>query len=445
MGEAILARRGGGAKINGIIEQYRIAAKENISAGDFVQFINEVKFAAEKQLSSTSYTGSSTSAVLLSNGRVFIAYSYGSSPYLYCIIVSIDDTNIVLGPELLLSSAGYDGSRIDTKLLPDGRVFIAHSRGSNYQLYGLVVKIDNMTPMINISDTLLSSAAQSGNAISIVLLKGGAIFIAHSYGTASYLYGMVVSITDTNIVGGADTLISNVDQSGRYIGAILLHTGKICIAHSITTSYVLVCTIVAIEGLVVSPGKYTTISPTNLSGQNYIQPILVPTGEVVIIHSYSGSLYLYGIVITIDNTDTVKEIGADTQLSLTTGTTQRPSIELLSDGRIFIARKDGGTLSAYLHGIIIATIGLTIKLGKYTQISSLAISTSGINLSTLLLSTNRLLVVYGNVETTARMVGMVSQDLGVRASDGYKFSDDLLGIAKSDSNNGLVNVYTPGI
>ena len=84
-----------GIKINGIIEDYYAYAGENISAGDFVEFVNGIASktnygeSADTQLCTANYTGEVISAIALDENRVFIAHSYATDRHLYGIVCMI--------------------------------------------------------------------------------------------------------------------------------------------------------------------------------------------------------------------------------------------------------------------------------------------------------------------------------------------------------------------
>lgn len=71
---------GGDLDINGIIEEYQVLAGENISAGDFVEFVTNIH---EKLNITTRSCYEAPSCILLENNKVFIAYPYTDSLYLY--------------------------------------------------------------------------------------------------------------------------------------------------------------------------------------------------------------------------------------------------------------------------------------------------------------------------------------------------------------------------
>ena len=183
---------GNGFKINGIIEDYYAYAGENISAGDFVEFINGVasqtiETSSAKEISNQKYSAYSTSAVALDNNRVFIAHCIDSSNYyLYGIVCTIDGATVTAGTDTQLSAESLAGYTISTVLLKDGKVFIAHDYGEgNHYLYGMVCTINGTTITAG-TDTSIYASSYGGYRISTELLPSGEVFIAHSGNGTNY-------------------------------------------------------------------------------------------------------------------------------------------------------------------------------------------------------------------------------------------------------------------
>ena len=108
----------GGMSINGIIQDYYAYAGENISAGDLVEYVNgiarETNYgeSVDTQLSSETKTGEVISAVTLDENRVFISHSYGSDYYLYGLVVTVNGNTITCGTDTQLSSTTHSGYSI---------------------------------------------------------------------------------------------------------------------------------------------------------------------------------------------------------------------------------------------------------------------------------------------------------------------------------------------
>lgn len=81
----------GGLNIRGIVEEYKVAAGENVRAGDFVEFVNNYD---DTFLSNNIYH-KAISAVTLNENKVFIAYLTHSDNYeIHGIVYEINETGI---------------------------------------------------------------------------------------------------------------------------------------------------------------------------------------------------------------------------------------------------------------------------------------------------------------------------------------------------------------
>lgn len=133
----VLGQTGSSLKINGLIEEYTVASGGNVNAGDFVSFVNDsISNENELELNSNAVKWD-ISAVLLNENKVFIAYS-SSDDYLYGVICTIDDKNVTVSNATQLSSISNSGYMYrSVTVLDNNTVFIAHSVGSSFYLYGL--------------------------------------------------------------------------------------------------------------------------------------------------------------------------------------------------------------------------------------------------------------------------------------------------------------------
>lgn len=91
MGEAFITRRGGSQIIQGLIDEYLIAAGENITAGDFVSFINgKSKYIADFQpIAASNYSGSVLGCAKFNENKLAIFYRITGSTDLFVILVDV--------------------------------------------------------------------------------------------------------------------------------------------------------------------------------------------------------------------------------------------------------------------------------------------------------------------------------------------------------------------
>ena len=387
MGQAKLyGQKTRGININGIIKDYYAYAGENISAGDLVEYINGIAStttgtSVDTQLSSTDYTGDVISAVQLDNSRIFIAHSYSADYYLYGIVVTINGTAITAGTDTQLSTT-YTARAISTQLLSNGNIFIAHDSGySNYYLYGMIVSINGNTISAGADNKLNANTSLTGATISTQLLPNGNIFIAHSF-TRYRLYGMIASINGNSISTGADTRLSGTNISGSIISTQLLSNGNIFIAHSYDSNYYLYGIVCIINGTTITTGNDMGIEKTTPhSGSKDISTVVLPNNNVFIAHRSTGQAYLYGIVCTIDGS-LIFVNGTDTIINDSeTNTGFKISAVALDNTRVLITHSYSS--SYYLYGVVVTINDITITTGTDTQLN--VETYSGPKISSLLL------------------------------------------------------------
>jgi hypothetical protein len=298
------------------------------------------------QLSTTRYSGYRIALVKLDSNRVFIAHGQDqTNHYLYGMLVTIDGTTITKDTDTQLSTIAFSGAYISAELLPNGNIFIAHDYdSSNRYLFGMVVTIDGNT-IIAGTDTVISSSTKTGVTISTCLLPNGNVFIAHSYGSDYYLYGIVCSISGTTITAGSDTVISTINSSGgnSYMSVLTLSDGNVFIAHRGENIYLygMICTI---DGTTITKGTDTLISSATQAG-TYISTYLLPNGNVFIAHRGDNLNELNGMVCSIEGA-TIKAY-TDTLLISGEAVSSVVPPTLLIGECIFIAHNN--SLSYYLN------------------------------------------------------------------------------------------------
>ena len=375
MGEAFLDyKKGAGLKLNDIIEEFKYVYKgQNIKAGDFVNFINGVAGQTTETSVDTvidnvnTYAGYKISAVVLNSNKIFVSHSYGSNYYLYGVVLTINGATITLGSDTQLSSTAYSGNAMETIVLDENRVFIARRNGSSSggSLYGMICTINGTTITVN-TDTAINSSNYTGTTISAVALDKSRIFIAHRYNSSNALYGIVCTINGTTISKGSETSISTATYASDTISAALLNDGKVFIAHNYGANYYLYGIVCSISGTTITKGTATSLNNSTEHAGASISTRVLPNGNVLIAHTYTSSYYLYGLVCSVSGTTITK--GTDTQLSSESYTGIEARMVVLNDNDVLIAHTY--TSSYYLYGIVCSISGTTITKGTDTQLNS---------------------------------------------------------------------------
>lgn len=430
--------------INGIIESYKVAAGENISAGDFVSWLTgDVDYGTDTKLSSTAQMATyEMSAVALSDDKVFIAHAEGSSGYcyLYGTLCTVSGTTITINVSKQLSSTRETGNDVSAVALSENKVFISHRYSTSQHAYGIVCTISG-TAITAGTDTALSATSQAGQATCAVALSENKVFVAHAYDSSNrYLYGVVCTIDGTTITKGTDTKLSSLYYSaGNEIEIVRLNNNKVLIFHSAENSSLLYGIVCTINGTTITAGTDTRLSIGSQSG-NAIGAVVLSENKVFIAHSnYEsdvGLLCLYGMVCTISGTTITA--GTDTKLSnySNTGTKQESlSVIALSKDRVFIVYNMNGDY--YFYSMICTISGTFITVEIETALSTTA--KTAYNLDMVILSDGKALITH-SYGTSYYLYGMViTYEAGITA-----LSDTIFGIANQSGTGGdIIEVYVP--
>ena len=278
--------------------------------GTIVEINGTTMTATTTELNSTSKSCyESPSCVLLENNKVFITHCVGMAGYLYGTIVEIDETSMTAtSNQLDNKDVHYSSSCL---LLEQNKVFVAYAGSSYDYLYGIVVEI-NETTMTATSKALVGISQSCKYSPSCVLLENNKVFIAHSYGNSYYLYGTVVQINGTEMTPTTTELNSSLQSCYIAPSCVLLESNKVFIAHAYSNSYYLYGTIVDVNGTSMTATiKFTT---TNSYSNNKYSPscVLLENNKVFIAHSYGNSYYLYATLYfgneAVSTTDTIKGV-----------------------------------------------------------------------------------------------------------------------------------------
>lgn len=370
----LYGQKSSGMSINGIIQGYHAYAGENISAGDLVEYINGIAgqtslgISQDTTLLEITNGAWAISAVELDENRVFIAHSYGDNFDLYGMVVTIDGITITAGTDTKLGTDNKEGLHVSTVALDSSRVFVAHSYGSDYYLYAMVVTI-NGTTITKGTDISLVGATSGSTGLSLNLLEDNKVFVAHGYTTSSYVYGKVCTIDGTNISQGKDISIDSTLQSNSgYTSSEVLSNGDIFVVHSSgrgdSIYNKLKATILSVSGTTLTKKTSEELSEVDYTG-TITSTIVLEKDKIFIAHSYTSYYYLYGLIVNINNGTITK--GVDTQLNGEAKTGRNISTVLSSTNKVFVAHSYGDSFT--LNGLVCDIDEMSITKGADTQLN----------------------------------------------------------------------------
>ena len=410
-----------GIEVNGLIKEYQVFAGENISAGDFVEYINNVY----KELNSSVGSSYKTpSCILLEENKVFIAHSYSSSSYLYGTIVEINGLEMTPTTTQLNSIGNSCYRNPSCILLEANKVFIAHSYSGDMYLYGTIVEIDGTT-MTPTTTQLSPTTGMCYNAPSCILLEENKVFIAHAYSGTTYLYGTIVEINGTEMTATTTQLSSSGNSCYRNPSCILLEQNKVFIATAYSSTSYLCGTIVEIDGTTMT-ATLKVLNKERTSEGNWAC-ILLKNNKVLII--YATGSYPHGTIVEIDGTTMT---ATTTKLSNVYST--RFCGFLLEENKVFIAHDY--TNDGYLHSTIVEIDGTTMTATTNTLISVSSISYNGP--SCILLEENKVFIAHSR-DYNRYLYGTIYVGDKVKP-----YETKIFGVAKTTGVGGdTIQVYVP--
>lgn len=445
----------GGSKIDELIEQYQVLTGENVSAGDFVEFIGNYNIEDSVNLNNTSYSGMNLSAVKLDDTHVFIAHnadgSSGTSTRLYGIVCSISNGTITAGTDTKLSNTTYGGEKISASALSESRVFIAHSgdgANSSSKLYGIVCFITNNEITTIGTDTKLSDIGWSGSYISCAGFTSAVAFVCHRTSN-NYLYGIKCSLSGTSITIGTDTQLNSTNYGAVNPSMVKLDNTHVFIAHGggstgqYNVLYGLAC---YVQYSTITAGTDGVLSGTEYSG-DYISATALSSSKIFIAHSGGGNndlKKLYGIIREYEDIN-IYTNGTDTLICNEEYSGYNVSASNLSSSKIFVSHNakfslgDGGIL----YGTATEIDGLNIvkkiskKISDYSSSASY-ISASALTNNEIFVANSQSTKLYGNA------IGIGNSIIATKTITNS--SQTINGVAKTGGTGGqTIDVYVPNI
>jgi hypothetical protein len=265
-------------------------------------------------------------------------------------------------------------------------------------------------------DTVLNNTSNfTGYIISAIVLDEKRVFIAHRYldsSNSNHLYGMVCTIDGTTITAGIDTYISDSLAYNGSISAVKLDENRVFVAFSYSGEIYLYGIVCTIDGTIITKGTYLELASNSYAGYA-ISAQLLPNGNISITHSRGSGYSLFVIVCTISGSTITK--GTDTLINSSERAGFSISTCSLLDGKIFIAHSYNIS-NYYLYGIVCTISGTTITAGSDTALNTTTART-GEKISTTLLPDGKVFVA-SSYSTSYYLYGTICSVSGTSISKG---------------------------
>ncbi|URN83960.1 hypothetical protein [Acetobacterium wieringae] len=320
----ILNGQSGGAKINGIVEEYIVQAGSTISAGDFVDFVysftnTDVNLYIDKQ---TTYI----TAIALSETSVFVAYTDNTTGYGEAVIITISGDAITLGTPVIFRSLAISVLK-SVKMSETSILIVFRNNSSQYQ-QAIVLSINGniITAGTAIDYTTMGLTSTEH---SVVRLTDTRAIVLYRRGTGG-LYGVILTLNGTAISKSADLLYSS--SIVQAVSAVAIDESRVFLAFSLNSANVkAVVLTVSVDSF--TYGTAITLLATTMA-TNIIESIKLNSTSMFVGFSTNGSGY--GVVVTISGTALVagpsRIFAGDTSSAINTF-----SLSLLSQSRVLIS------------------------------------------------------------------------------------------------------------
>ncbi|MBC3796426.1 hypothetical protein [Acetobacterium tundrae] len=297
MGRAKLNGQSGGAKINGIIDSYILQTGENVSVGDFVEFLKSISAGSRSALNSSSTNGG-TCAVAINSQQVLVVYKDDAS-YGVAQVLTIVGATIIAGAKYVFNSYAST-NQVTVTLLTSNTAIVAYDGGG----YGGARTLAINGSAITVGPENVFRASCNCSYISLVVLTSTslvAIFRNDGAGCMGSAYVLTISGTTITYAGGVN--FSGVQAS--YISAVALSPTSIFVVFKDDNNNRMRSIVLTINGSTITPG---TILNTMLPSPAYFSVVALSSTKVLIVFVDNGG-YVKAFIQNISGT-TITSCGA---------------------------------------------------------------------------------------------------------------------------------------
>lgn len=419
----------GGLTINGIIKQYKVQANKTVNAGDFVEFVKAVSWG-----SGTFNSGNSKYIVAskLNDSSALVVYQdISNSNYGKAIVLSISDSGISIGAETAFNSAAT--SFIGLCVLSDTKALVVFRDEGNSDK-GTAVVLTISGTAITVGTKYVYDSGVAGMNFVTALNDSKAIVFYIDYSDSNKSKAIVLSINETTITKGSETVIDSGKSYSYYPSAVALNDSQVLLTYaSKSNSEYGTAVVLTISGTSISIGTKTVFKSATT---HYCSTVLLNTNKVLVTYLAGGNgtaqiLTVSGNSITVE-AETVFNSGISYYISTTA----------LSDTKALVTYQDYNN-SKYGTAIVLSVNGTTVTAGEKLVFNK---ATTTYSCPAVLSSSSA--VVFANSGgykglsidgTTITLNSEVKSETLVRASEGV-----INGVANTSGTAGeTVEVYVP--
>lgn len=384
----LYGQKASGANINGIIRDYHAYAGENISAGDFVEFVNGVAGSQTFFNSPLTYSGNYTTkfqkALLMDTNKVLLIWVTSDSLQLYGAIATINTSDISVNtPTSILTVSSAITSMDATNLSKDSAIIVYTSSSTTYAV-GMTLSSTN-TFNIGTAVSFSSGSSSYPNEYAQIEMVDSTQAIAvcsRQRASTSSTYGLkasVLTLSGTTVTANGT---STVDTHAHYdITLQRLNNSTFFVGYrDSNSSQYGTAKILTRSGTTISSGSEYKIKSFRT---DYLKACTINPTKLIITFSEYGNNYISKLKIANVSGTTIT-FGAE--YSLYDYNTSMQDMCLINENKVLIASNTYGN-SAYNARAVVASInGDVITLGtsyvyligNYAQYNSTALISDGV-------------------------------------------------------------------
>ena len=426
---------GGGIKINGIIEQYRVSAGKNINAGDFVQFVNDIG-QETGLINQDEYSYNGSSAVKINENKIVVFHGgrfHGSE--LYATLITVNNMSFSVGTTTMICDEPYSGMNPRAVLVDTNTIFIAHNHedyNRGYDLYGVLITINNSIITVG-ADTCIYDTGTAATK-DVILIETNKVFVTRSDWGGDGLLCFVISTENNTIVTVAMEDMTSRSDSGRYTSSVLVGANKVFTVYmGGTTTYYLYGCISEIQETGISLGTETALTTGN---GGYITPCAATLDDTVLMIR-TDDVVARATFLTISGSTI--SVTSETPLSK-----DLYDLKLLpiTSRRVFVIYSDEFSV-AMLKCAVIDIDGKNVLFDYNSEMILSSTENSGAddNNTAVLLNGDRMIVLYLGTDSSFSHYGRVIEYNKVSIASA---SSPISGVAKTSGSGGkTINIYVP--
>jgi hypothetical protein len=235
MAGSFLVKKGGGSTIKELIDSYKVKAGENISAGDFVDYVNSNELSKKNSVNYNTTYDNSNAIVKLDNNKVLVCYSTNNIGTTVRLI-SIDKKEITLGTAFVFTTLSTSGD-INLFKLDNSRILVVlHAYyGDSSSIYSSILNIDNDVISAPNSPSVIDTTG-FGNILSVAILGESKMLVTYNtYNDGvDLLVSRVLVISGTSVIFSDNTFTINNSQFGQISS---INNSQVILLYTTTVSY----------------------------------------------------------------------------------------------------------------------------------------------------------------------------------------------------------------